>query len=62
MGAYDGCNAGAVAFASLVVIEPFAFGLLEQTGEVELHQPFMTTRERYFQAFETGEGRRPVGS
>jgi len=46
---------GAVPLASLVVIEPAALGLLEQAGEVELHQQFMTTRERYFQAFETGD-------
>ncbi|HWE19413.1 MAG TPA: alpha/beta fold hydrolase [Hyphomicrobiaceae bacterium] len=47
---------GAVPLASLTVIEPVAFGLLEQAGEPELNQQFTTARARYFHAFESGDG------
>ena len=56
-----GCNAGAVPLARLVVIEPVAFGLLEQAGEVKPHQQFMTTREGYFQAFRDAATTHGVG-
>jgi pimeloyl-ACP methyl ester carboxylesterase len=44
----------AVPLASLSVLEPVAFGLLSQTGELELHRQFMTMRAGYLQAFEAG--------
>jgi pimeloyl-ACP methyl ester carboxylesterase len=46
---------GAVSLASLTVIEPVAFGLLKQAGELELYEQFTTAREHYFRAFESGD-------
>jgi pimeloyl-ACP methyl ester carboxylesterase len=37
------------------VIEPVAFALLKQASELELDQQFITIRDRYFQAFESGD-------
>jgi pimeloyl-ACP methyl ester carboxylesterase len=45
----------AAPLASLTVIEPVAFGLLKQASELELDQQFITIRDRYFQAFESGD-------
>jgi pimeloyl-ACP methyl ester carboxylesterase len=40
---------------SLTLIEPVAFGLLRQQGELTLHEKFIAMREEYFWAFENGD-------
>jgi pimeloyl-ACP methyl ester carboxylesterase len=39
---------------SLTLIEPVAFGLLRQQGDLALHEKFVAMREDYFRAFENG--------
>ena len=39
---------------SLTLIEPAAFGLLRQQGDLALHEEFVALREHYFRAFEDG--------
>lgn len=46
---------GTAPLASLTVIEPVAFGLLKQVGELELYQQFTTASGHYFRAFESGD-------
>jgi pimeloyl-ACP methyl ester carboxylesterase len=46
---------GLVPLMSLTLIEPVAFGLLRQAGELALHEQFITTREDYVRAFENGD-------
>ncbi|MFO1111658.1 MAG: alpha/beta fold hydrolase [Bradyrhizobium sp.] len=40
---------------SLTLIEPVAFGLLGQRGELKLHEEFIAMRKEYFQAFDNGD-------
>lgn len=46
---------GLVPLMSLTLIEPVAFGLLRQQGELTLHERFIAMREDYFRAFENGD-------
>ena len=46
---------GLVPLMSLTLIEPVAFGLLRQQGELTLHEQFVTMREDYFRSFENGD-------
>ena len=46
---------GLMPLASLTLIEPVAFGLLRQAGELALHEQFMTMRGDYIRSFEAGE-------
>ena len=48
-------NRKVASLASLTLVEPVAFGLLKQAGELELDLQFITIRDRYFQAFESGD-------
>jgi pimeloyl-ACP methyl ester carboxylesterase len=55
--------AGIAPLETLTAIEPTAFGLLRQAGEVALHDEVMAMRDGYFRAFENGEteaGRRVI--
>jgi len=40
---------------SLTLIEPVAFGLLRQAGELALHEQFIAMREDYLRSYETGD-------
>ncbi|QDW39062.1 alpha/beta hydrolase [Bradyrhizobium sp. KBS0727] len=46
---------GLVPLMSLTLIEPVAFGLLRQEGEVTLHEEFIAMREDYVRSFENGD-------
>jgi pimeloyl-ACP methyl ester carboxylesterase len=46
---------GLAPLMSLTLIEPVAFGLLHQQGELALHDQFIAMREAYFGAFESGD-------
>lgn len=46
---------GLVPLMSLTLIEPVAFGLLRQQGELTLHGQFIAMREDYVQSFENGD-------
>jgi pimeloyl-ACP methyl ester carboxylesterase len=44
-----------VPLMSLTLIEPVAFGLLRQVGEVALYEQFIAMREDYIRSFENGD-------
>jgi pimeloyl-ACP methyl ester carboxylesterase len=46
---------GLVPLMSLTLIEPVAFGLLRQQGELTLHEQFIAMREDYVRSFENGD-------
>jgi pimeloyl-ACP methyl ester carboxylesterase len=46
---------GLVPLMSLTLIEPVAFGLLHQGGELALYEQFNATREDYVRSFENGD-------
>ncbi|MEP6837295.1 MAG: alpha/beta hydrolase [Bradyrhizobium sp.] len=46
---------GLVPLMSLTLIEPVAFGLLRQAGELRLYEQFVKMREDYGRIFEAGE-------
>ena len=46
---------GLVPLMSLTLIEPVAFGLLRQEGELTLHAQFIAMREDYVRSFENGD-------
>ena len=46
---------GLMPLMSLTLIEPAAFGLLRQAGEVPLHEQFAAMRDDYIRSFEAGE-------
>jgi pimeloyl-ACP methyl ester carboxylesterase len=48
---------GTANVISLTLIEPVAFDLLRQVGDLPLHQEFTEARERYFLAFGQGDKR-----
>jgi len=46
---------GLVPLMSLTLIEPVAFGLLRQEGELTLHDEFIAMRDDYVRAFDNGD-------
>jgi pimeloyl-ACP methyl ester carboxylesterase len=46
---------GLAPLMSLTLIEPVAFGLLHQQGELALHEQFIAMREDYVRSFENGD-------
>ena len=46
---------GLVPLMSLTLIEPVAFGLLRQEGELTLYEQFIAMREDYVRSFENGD-------
>jgi pimeloyl-ACP methyl ester carboxylesterase len=46
---------GLVPLMSLTLIEPVAFGLLRQKGELTLYEQFIAMREDYVRSFEKGD-------
>lgn len=46
---------GLMPLMSLTLIEPVAFGLLRQAGELSLYEEFTRTRDNYVRSFEGGE-------
>jgi len=46
---------GLCPLMSLTLIEPVAFGVLRQQEELALHEAFVTMRDGYFRAFESGD-------
>jgi pimeloyl-ACP methyl ester carboxylesterase len=46
---------GLAPLMSLTLIEPVAFGLLRQQGELALHEQFVAMREDYVRSFENGD-------
>jgi pimeloyl-ACP methyl ester carboxylesterase len=46
---------GVLPLMSLTLIEPVAFDLLRQKGEVTLHEQFIAMREDYVRSFENGD-------
>lgn len=46
---------GLMPLMSLTLIEPVAFGLLRQAGELSLYEQFATIRDDYFRSFESGD-------
>ena len=46
---------GLAPLMSLTLIEPVAFGLLRQQGELALHKQFVAMREDYVRSFENGD-------
>lgn len=54
---------GLTPLMSLTLIEPVAFGLLRQAGELSLHEQFIAMRDEYFRSFEAGDreaARQPI--
>lgn len=52
----DIARCGLHPLMSLTLIEPMAFGLLRQQGDLALHEKFVAIREDYFRALENGNG------
>lgn len=46
---------GLLPLMSLTLIEPVAFGLLRQKGELALHEQFIAMREDYVRSFKNGD-------